>query len=578
MATRTTRSRQGARRANLSPEVAWYLESRGYEAPRTHPLFKTPEPTNVKGAIFSPERVDRVIRAIGSLRHTKGRWAGTPLVLDSVQVAYEIAPVFGWVVPSENPERGDGYRRIIQEAYFEMPRKGAKTTLGGGIAFYLAFADGEEGAEVILGAASREQAGMAFGPLRQLTMSSPLLGRAGIKATRAAITQDRTGSFIKVVSSRGELTHGANVHGGLVDELHVHRNPDLLEAIESGSGAREQPLTVIITTADDGQTDSVYAKKRSFIERLATGVLKAPSVYGVIFSALESEDPFSEATWAAANPLYPVTPSKEFMLKAADKAKADPAAMASFLRLHLGVRSKLDAQYLDMAKWRANSGLHNEPRLAGQIAYGGLDLASVSDITALAWLVKDPADDEVWNALWRFWIPEAALSALDKSTARTASGWVKDGWITLTPGTVTNYDWIKKQIQMDMQRFEVAAIGYDKWNATQLVLDLEEEDVPMVRVNQTVGSLSGPLKEINRLVLLGTEKRPMLVNGGNPVARWMADNLRVYQDPNGNIKPDKARSTEKIDGISALTNAMSVALAVEPQGVSAYADHDLIVV
>ena len=567
-----TRSRRLS--ADLSPEVLHYLESRGYEVPDRVPLIRTPEPRTVRGARFDPVRVDRAIRAMRALRHTKGKWMGRPLEPAAVQVAYIIAPVFGWV-----RQDADGvWRRIIRDLYVEMPRKGAKTTLAGGLGMILAFADGEGGAEVLMGAASRDQAGQAFKPLAALAKGSKVLSDAGVVALRNEIKQDVTGSIIKVVSSRGDLAHGANVHGGLIDELHVHRDPSLLEAIESGTGARSQPLVIIITTADDGSTVSVYAQRRKMIEKLAAKTLKAPTMYGVVWAAAEDEDPFAESTWAKANPLYPETPSPEFMSAAADKARANPVAFASFQRLHLGVRAKVDKQFLDLGKWDRNRTFLDDSKLVGRPAYGGLDLSSVSDLTALCWLF--PVDGGAYDVRWRFWMPEDALPALDSATARTASGWVKDGHITLTPGDVVDYDHIKRQVVADLGRYDVQHIGYDRWNSSQLVIDLsEKEGAPMVAVGQGVVSLSSPMKEVDRLIRTGTSAKPMLRHDGNPVARWMASNLRVSMDAAGNVKPDKKKSMDKIDGMSALVTAMSVAMTAEAAPRSAYDDgHDLIVI
>lgn len=571
-ATRSRRRRGLA--SEISPEVSWYLESRGYDLPECQPLVRTPEPRTVRKAAFDPDRVDRVIAALSALRHTKGKWAGRPLRPNSVQVAHIIAPVFGWTTVNSAGRRV----RIIRDAYVEMPRKGAKTTLVSGLATVLAFADGEAGAEVLMGAASRDQAGQAFKPIAALARSSEALRKAGIKATRAEIVQPATSSVIKVVSSRGDLAHGANVHGGLVDELHVHRDPGLLEAIESGAGAREQPLVFIITTADDGKVVSVYATRREQIEKLASRVLKAPAMWGVVFAAEESDDPASPVTWAKANPLYPVTPSPEFMASAWDKAQGSPAQMASFQRLHLGIRSRQSARFFDLARWDRNASLVDEQALSGRVAYGGLDLGSVSDLTALAWLF--PAEQGL-DVLVRLFMPEASLGALDDRTARNASGWVKDGWIQLTPGDVTDYDFIKAQVRRDMDTFAVRGIGYDRWNASQLVTDLDGEGAPMVKVGQGFASLSGPLKELGRLVMTGTARKPMLRHGGNPVLRWMADNLRPATDAAENVKPDKARSMEKIDGISAMTTAMAVLLAADTASVSqesAYEGRGVVVV
>ncbi|HJQ00090.1 MAG TPA: terminase TerL endonuclease subunit [Jatrophihabitans sp.] len=561
--------------APLSPEILWYLESRGYEVPTCRPLIRTPEPRDVKGAIFDPERVDRVITAMGHLRHTKGKWAGQPIVPAAVQVAYIIAPVFGWVAPSDDDP--SVYVRIIRDAYVEMPRKGAKTTLVSALAMYLGFADGEAGAEVLLGAASRDQAGQAFKPLAAVAKSSRVLLDAGVRALRHEIQRAADNSVVKPVSSRGDLAHGANVSGGLVDELHVHKSPDLLEAIESGTGARTQPLVFIITTADDGQVISVYAVRRDLIEKIAARVFKAPSMYGVVFAADEREDPFSEQTIRNANPLYPVTPSPAFMRAAMDKAKSSPVAMASYLRLHLGIRAKMDKRFIDLGRWDRNASIVDEAALAGRLAWGGIDLGSVSDITALAWLFPD-VDRGGYDVLLRFWTPEASLEDLDKRTQRSASGWVKDGFLKLTPGDVTDYDFIAAQAHRDLDTFDVHNIGYDRWHASQLVIDLQNEDEDlMVAVGQGVASLSAPMKELERLVLKGTAAKPLFRHGGNPVLRWMADNLRVYSDPSGNIKPDKKKSMDKIDGFSAIATALAVAMAAEPERESVYDRRDALI-
>lgn len=444
------------------------------------------------------------------------------------------------------------------------------TTLMASLAMLLGFADGEGGAEVLLAAASRDQARQAFKPLSEVAKASPVLKAAGVRPLRDQIVQDSSGAVIKVMSSRGDLAHGANVHAALVDELHVHKSMDMLEAIETGTGAREQPLVFIITTADDGQTTSVYAQRRELVEKVAADTLQAPAMYGVVFAADDDDDPFAEATWAKANPLYPVTPSPASLRAEADKARANPVALASFLRLHLGVRANMAQAFFDLGKWDRNLSVVSEDRLAGRRAFGGLDLASVSDLTALCWLFPDESDRGGYDVLWRMWMPEDALPALDAATNRTASAWVKDGWITLTPGDVTDYEFIKAQMLRDMDAFNVQAVGFDPWNASQLSNDLSAEGVPLEVVRQGPASLSAPLKEIDRLVRLGTPSAPMFRHGGNPVARWMADNLRPRTDANGNVAPDKKKSMQKIDGISAATTAMFTAINSEPVQTSAY--------
>lgn len=572
MPAKTTRSSRRRRlAADLSPEVVWYLESRGYELPTVVPRVRTPEPRQVPGAVFDPDEVDRKIAALKHLRHTQGKWAGRPIVPAPVQVAYIIAPVFGW--RRRVGGRSGRLVRIIRDLYVEMPRKGAKTTLAASLAMLLAFADGESGAQVLLGAASKDQAGAAFKPLKAVASASDMLRRAGVRPLASQIVQDSTSSVVKVVSSRGDLAHGANVYCSLIDELHVHRKPDLLEALESGTGAREQPLGIIITTADDGQVVSVYAQRRRMIEQVASRTIKAPTMYGVVFAADDDDDPFAEETIAKANPLYPETPNREFMAAAVDKARANPAALASFQRLHLGIRANQDSRYLDLHTWDRNAGIVIEDRLKGRPCFGGLDLASTADLCALCWLF--PADDGSMDALWRHWIPERGFDRLNKATMDTAQVWRRNGLLTVTPGDVADYDFILAQIRTDMAAFGVQGIGYDPWNASSLVNDLVAEEAPMVQVRQGYATLSPALKQIGHLLGRGTARSPMFRHGGNQLMRWQVNNLAVATDAAGNIKPDKRRSVEKIDGLAAACDAMAVQLAAEEPDESAYADgHD----
>ncbi|MFF5451869.1 terminase large subunit [Streptomyces sp. NPDC012950] len=560
-------------RLKLSPEVAWYLAERGIPLPDCPPKVITPSPGEAPGAVFDPERVDRVLQAFHLLRHTQGKWAGRPLDPDPWQVAYILAPVFGWV---RWDDEADGYVRIVRKLYVDVPRRNGKTTLSGGIAVYLMAADGEPGAQVYAAATSEKQARFTFDPIRQIAERAPAL-KGNVKAFTKKITHPASGSYFTVVSSVAEAMHGANVHGGIIDELHVHKSPDLVETIETGTGSRRQPLVATITTADDGKQESIYDRKRQYIEQLARRALHDPDTYGVVWGADEGDDPFEEATMRKANPGYGVSPSAAYLRGAAAEARQSPADLAKYLRLHLGIRTKQSTRFLRLEDWDANAGLVDEQRLAGRETWGGLDLASTSDLCALCWLFPDDETGTL-DALWRFWTPEDNLRALDKRTAGAASRWVREGFLVATPGNVADYDFIREQVRRDRDLFRVRSLGYDPWNASQLTNDLISERAPMVKVRQGFLTMSPSLKAIQRLVLQGTPEVPALRHGGHPVVRWCVDNLAVAMDPAGNVKPDKASSGDKIDGVSALATAMSEILARPPRRKSRYADEDEIMV
>ena len=546
------------KRLKLSREVAWFLLSRGYDLPDHPPLIKTPEGSRKPGAVFDPARVDRVIAAFGQLRHTKGRWAGTPIIPDAWQVAYFLAPVFGWV--HFDDELGD-YVRVVREAYMDVPRKNGKSTMSGGIGIYLTGADREPGAEVVAAASTRDQAGFVFQPIKNLVERAPAL-RGKFIARTGKILHPRSGSYFQVISSAADAQHGANLHGAIIDELHIHKTPDLVETLETGTGSRDQPLVVYITTADDGKPNTIYSRKRRYVEQLASNVFQDPGFFGVVFGVPDTADPFKPRNWAIANPGYPISPTHAYLESAAKKAKNSPAELAKFKRLHLGVREKQNVTYINMKKWDANAGpKFHAGELAGRYAYGGLDLGSVSDLTALCWLFPFTNGRIGYDVKWHFWTPEDNLDALDKRTANAASGWVQDGWLTLTPGEVTDYEFIEQQIIEDMTTYQVATVGFDYWNATQVANNLLDEGVPLVETRQGYKTMSPAMKEIQRLIMMGRRGAPRLRHGGNPVMRWMTDNLAVTFDPAGNVKPDKAKAADKIDGWSALANAMSEAMA-----------------
>lgn len=546
----------------LSPEVAWYLLSRGIPLPQPWqvPRWKTPEPREVEGARFDPERVDRVLSAFGRLQHTQGQWAGRALRPDPWQVAYFLAPVFGWVRFDED---ADGWVRIVRTAELDVSRKNGKTTIAGGTAIYLTCADGEPGAQVYAVAASKDQAGYCFTPVKMLAERSPALAPY-VKSLATRIIHKASGSYFAVVASVGDLLHGANVHGAVVDELHVHKTRDVVDAVETGTGARRQPLVVIITTPDDGRPGTIYAEKREYLEKLARGVATDPTFYGVVFG-FDSErelaelglSPFDEEAWKRANPGYGISPTRAFLEAEAAKAQESPANLARFLRLHLGIRTKQVTRFIRLEAWDRSAGSVLEADLAGLECHGGLDMASVSDLTALCWVFPDRANDR-YRALWRFWLPEDALESLNRRTAGAAAVWAREGWIETTPGAVFDPAAVNARLDRDAQAFRVRSVGYDRWGANDVTRRAGEAGLTMVAVGQSYAALSAPLKELLRLVLV-----QRFEHGGNPVMRWMVDNLAVAMDPSGNVKPDKARAADKIDGVAAAVNALKECMDAE---------------
>jgi phage terminase large subunit-like protein len=541
-------------RLKISPEVAHYLLSRGYRLTKLTcpPRWKTPEPRTLRGAVFDGDCVDRVVKALRNLVHTQGQWAGKPLEPDIWQVAYVLAPVYGWV----HRNSSGNMSRIVRTVYVDIPRKNGKTTLAGGQAIYLTCADGEAGAQVYAVAAAKDQARFCFSPIKALAEKSPNLAPY-VKSLADRVVHPASGSYFAVVASVADLIHGANVHAAVIDELHIHKTRDVVDAVETGTGAREQPLIVIITTADEGKPNTIYAEKRLYCEQLARGVFEDHTFYGVVFAADRDDDPFAESSWRKANPGYGVSPTREFLVAEAQKAKQSPANLARFLRLHLGIRTKQTTRFVRLEDWDACTDLVDERDLYGRECHGGLDLSSVSDVTALCWMFPDRARDRC-EAIWRFFLPEAALSDLSRRTAGQADVWVDEGWLTLTPGNVLDNDAVLYQVAEDAERFKILTLGFDRWNANDVTRRIGDEGLLCVALGQGFASANAPLKELLRLVL---DRR--FAHGGNPVMRWMIDNLAVTMDAAGNVKPDKASAADKIDGVSAAVMALSECLTAD---------------
>lgn len=576
MATRTTSSTDLERQIDASIDE-WIEQGLVTETEwASTPLVVTPLPTG-PGIHYDPERVERVLKFFRLLKQITGRWAKVDFTLLDWQVRWIIAPVFGIL-------NADG-NRVIRTVWVEIPRKNGKSTLCSGLGLLLAFADSEPAAQVYAAAGSKDQAKLVFNPARLMALGSPKLKRKlGKGILKTLIENVRTGSIFRAVSSRDDLAHGLNVHGAIVDEVHIHKTPDLVDALETGTGSREQPLIVFITTADAGETGSIYDIKHTEIERLASGVIVDPTKYGVVFGAdpkAPNFDPFSTETLRAANPGFGVTVLAEYLEGKAREAQNTPSLLNRYLRLHLNIRTKQEVKWLPLDAWDATAGIVTDDDFAGTAGYGGLDLSSTSDFTAWCFIAPDERTGG-WVADWLYWLPEDQLDDIARRTGQPLDRWVAEGWLTLTEGNVVDYAQIRADIDARLAHLGagVIEIAYDPWQATETALEMAKTH-KMIPLRQGYASLSAPCKEVERLIMGSTPERPMLRHGGNPISRWMADCVDVTADTAENIKPvkpDRRKSANRIDGVAALVNAMARATVGDEAPRSAYEDGDLVIV
>lgn len=526
------------------------------------PLVQTPSPEYVKGAWFDEAAVDRVVKALRALPHTKGRWARRALELEPWQLEHIVAPVFGWRYSLTDPDPDLAGTRIVRTAWIEEPRKNGKSTLASGLGIVLLVADGERGPEVYAAAAARAQAKIVHEPAKAMVRGSPAL-RGKLKVLADVITVPRTGGIFRAVGKAADLAHGLNVSGAIIDEVHIHKTRDLIDALETGTGSREQPLVIFITTADEGEEFSIYAEKHTYTRQVAAGIVKDPSHFGVIWAAEDGDDPFDEKTWEKANPNLGVSVTRAYLQKEADKAKSTPSYRPVFERLHLNLRRRNVTPFLPLDRWDRAAGTWVDKEWNGLVAYGGLDLSTTTDLTAFA--LDAPTANGSYLAETLFWLPEERAEDLERAYHLPFLAWAKEGWLNLTEGNVVDYERVRADITRRIRELGcgVAEIAYDPWNATETVLQLEKAGFAVAPVRQGYPSLSAATKELERLVMGSTVRKPLYRHRGHPILRWNADCVEVRTDQGGNIKPakpDRQRSSKRIDGIAAHVNAIARAL------------------
>jgi phage terminase large subunit-like protein len=504
---------------------------------------------------YDADAADRAVAFFAEcLTHTTGEWRGQPFVLSDWQ-ADIVRKVFGW-------KRPDGTRRY-RTVFIEVPRKAGKTTLAAGLALFALYCDNEPGAQVINAAADREQAALCFDTAKQMVEAELELSSRS-ELFKRSIVVPASGSSYRVISSEAYSKHGLNASYIGADELHAWPGRELWDVLTTSTGARRQPLTVVTTTAGFDRHSLCY-ELYDHACKVRDGIVRDDSFLPVIFEAAPDDDWKDPATWAKAHPGYGVTVSHDYFAQECAKAQAMPAYENTFRRLLLNQWTEQDSRWISMDTWDACG--EPLPDLTSRECFSGLDLASTTDLTAF--VLAFPIGSRV-HALPFFWIPRDALQARVRRDRVPYDQWAREGLVTLTDGAVTDYDRIRADINALAEKYVIREIAFDRWNATQLATQLSGDGFNMIGFGQGFASMSGPAKELERRVL-GKE----LNHAGNAVLRWMASNVTVSTDPAGNIKPDKARSTEKIDGIVALVMALGRYMVAAEAAPDPYANRGL---
>lgn len=497
--------------------------------------------------MFDEAKAEHAVNFINCLKHTKGRWRGVSFELLPWQDTI-IREVFGTI-------KHNGYRQY-NTAYVEIPKKNGKSELAAAVALYMTCGDGEWGAEVYGCASDRQQASIVFDVAVDMVDQCPALKKR-IKPVMSVkrLVYRPTNSFYQVLSAEAYTKHGLNVHAVIFDELHAQPNRELFDVMTKGSGdARTQPLFFLITTAGNDR-NSVCFEQHQKAEDIILGRKIDPAFYPVIYGAKDDVDWSSEKVWYQANPSLGYTIDIEKVRNAYLSAKDNPAEENIFRQLRLNQWVKQSTRWMQLEKWDACDFTVDEAELIGRDCYGGLDLSSSTDITAFVLIFPPRTEEEKYMILPYFWIPEENMRLRIRRDHVPYDVWEQQGFLKTTEGNVIHYGFIERFIDDLGKKFHIKEIAFDRWGAVQMVQNLEALGFTVVPFGQGFKDMSPPSKELMKLTL---EKK--LAHGGHPVMRWMMDNIFIRQDPAGNIKPDKEKSTEKIDGAVAAIMALDRAI------------------
>ena len=500
-----------------------------------------------KGSHYDKSAADYAVAFIQELCHTKGTWAGKKFQLLDWQEQI-IRDIFGTV-------KQNGYRQF-NTAYIEIPKKNGKSELAAAVALLLLCGDGEQRAEIYGCAADRNQAKIVYDVAADMVRFCPALEkRVKILESAKKLIYLPTNSTYQVLSADVANKHGFNTHGVIFDELHTQPNRKLYDVMVQGSGdARMQPLYFLITTAGNNTESICYEVHQKALD-IMSGRKIDPTFYPVIYGAGTDEDWTDPKVWKKANPSLGETIGLDKVQAACDSAKQNPSEENSFRQLRLNQWVKQSVRWMPMDKWDVCAFPVNPEELEGRVCYGGLDLSSTTDLTSFC-LVFPPEDEyEPYYILPYFWLPEDTLPLRVNRDHVPYDLWERQGFIQTTEGNVVHYGFIEKFIEKLGEVYNIREIAFDRWGAVQMVQNLEGMGFTVVPMGQGFASMSPPTKELMKLTL---EKK--LAHGGHPVLRWNMDNIFIRTDPAGNIKADKAKSTEKIDGAIACIMALDRAI------------------
>lgn len=533
---------------------------------------------------FDERKADKAIEFIKTFCYTPD---GVPM---QPFEEFIIGSIFGWVNADTD------YRRF-RRAYGEIGKGNRKTPLAASIGVYGLVADGEDRPEIYSAAVTRDQAKICFGDAHAICDREGGELREVLDVSTHNISNPANGGWLRAVSSEHKGLDGKRVHMGIIDELHEHPTDLVLDKISKGVKARRQSLIFMITNSGNDRK-SVCWREHEYAVNVVTGIVEDETEFVYVTALDEHDDWTDESVWIKANPGLGTILPVEYLRNEVRQALGKPSSIPLTKRLNFCIWTEAFAQWLDMDAWgeaeRAWTNWDADDRaiaLADAECFGGLDLSRTNDLTAFAklWrlppapgdapIIEEDGEGQPIELRYRiaidveFWIPDDELVERERRDGVPYGMWGEQGHISLQPGRVVDYDPVRDSVLRARDANHMLQVGYDPWNAPDLVKGLERENAPLVAISQTIAGLTAACKALERLLLSGRVYiRP------NPVLRWNAASVAIMSDTKGNIMPNKAKSTQRIDGIAATITAMACLVrtptAAEPDFEITYIDFD----
>lgn len=493
------------------------------------------------------------------LQHTEGELCGEPFILGPWQQAL-IWILYGW------KRKGSGYRRF-KFAFNEIGRGNGKSMMASGIGIYELVAFGEPGAQVYSAATDKKTAKLVWDTASLMVRNSPLLNER-ITIFRENMHIEGTASKFEPCAAEDTNLLGLRPSCVLLDELHVHSSSAVWDVFYSAMGKRRNPLLFAITNSGYNR-NSVCWKKREYSLKVLDQQIEDDTWFAWISGIDDDDDWEDETCWVKANPGIGINISMDEMRAQAFQARNDPSSLNSFLRYRLSRWTESHTAWMPMHRWDECDEAIADELLEGRECIGGMDLSTTTDVSAFVLLFPPTSDDPKWRVIPRFFLPEDSLEERVKRDRVPYDEWRRKGLFVMTPGSVIDYRVIRSEVLELADRFKFTEVVFDRWNTSDIVRNLEEDGLTLVKWGQGLKDMNAPMKRLMELVL-----SDQIAHAGNPVLRWMVSNVMAYMDPSGFIKPDKARSIEKIDGVVALIMAlgrgMVVSTEIEPTDAASY--------